>query len=142
MAVVTPEVDWDSGSTTTNSYVVYSTEEVPDLTTGTDTIASRAIDTVAINGKKIMMGVEVVSASVYSDVVADLTIQLSADGINWTANYATVIADTEPNVGGVKYGLVDFTAVEVPFFRLLFNDAGLDVGTTGNLKFRYIVPPS
>jgi hypothetical protein len=140
MAVVTPEVDWDSGSTTTNSYVVYSTSEVPDLATGTDSIASRAIDTVAINGKKIMMGIEVINP--YSNVVADLAVQLSADGINWTANYATAIADTEPDVGGVKLGLVDFTSVEVPFFRLVFNSSGLDVGTTGNLKFRYIVPPA
>jgi hypothetical protein len=140
MAIVTPEIDWDSGSTTTNSYVVYATAEMPDLTTGTDTIASRAITATTINGKKIMMGVEITAA--YADVAGELTVQLSADGINWTANYATIVADTEPNTTGNKYGIADFTSVEVPFMRLLFNTAGNNVGTSGNLKFKYIVPPA
>jgi len=140
MAIVTPEVDWDTGSTTTNSYVVYTTAELPDLTVATDTLASRAISTTTINGKKIMMGVHIIN--VYSDVAGEVTVQLSADGINWSPSFATVIADSEPNVVGVRLGLVDFTSVEVPFFRLLFNSAGNSVGLTGNLKFKYIVPPA
>ena len=142
MAIITPEKDWDSGSTTTNSYVIYTTAELPVLTTGTDTIASRAIHSTIINGKKLMMGVEIISGSAYSDVAGELTVQLSADGINWTGNYATIIADTEPDSTGIKYGIGDFTSVEVPFMRLLFNSAGNNVGTSGKLKFKYIVPPA
>jgi len=142
MATVTPEIEWDSGSTTTNSYVIYSTAELPVLTTGTDALASRAINTIAINGKKVMMGIEVTEA--YNNVAGEVTIQLSADGINWTANYATIIADSTPDVvsPAVKLGMVDLTSVDVPFFRLIFNGAGNSVGTSGQLKFRYIVPPT
>ena len=140
MAITTPEILWGAAATTSNSYQVFTTEIIPDLTTGTDGIASKVITTTSLNGKKVMMGIDVTSA--YSDVAGEVTLQLSADGLNWTSNYATVIADSTPNLTGIKYGIVDLTSVEVPFYRLVFNSAGNNVGTSGNLRFKYIVPPS
>ena len=117
MAITTPEILWGAAATTSNSYQVFTTEITPDLTTGTDGIASKVITTTSLNGKKVMMGIDVTSA--YSDVAGEVTLQLSADGLNWTSNYATVIADSNPNETGIKYGIVDLTSVEVPFYRLV-----------------------
>ena len=140
MAIVIPEVDWDSGSTVTNNYVVFTTAETPVLTTGTDSIASRVIANTVINGKKIMVGIDVTAG--FNDVAGELTVELSADGTNWSPTFATAIADSTPNVTGVKLGLVDFTNTQIPFMRLRFNSAGNNLGTSGQLKFKYIVPPA
>ncbi len=139
MAIVTTEAQWGSGLSTTNSYSIFSTVATTALSTGTDGIASQVITTSSLNGKKVMMGVEIVSA--FSDVSGELTVQLSADGLNFTDNFATIISDTEPNSTGVKYGIADLTQTNSPFFRLVFNSAGNNVGTSGTLKFKYIAPP-
>lgn len=88
-------------------------------------------------GKKIMVGMNVTTA--YDDVVAILGVQCSYDGTNWAAA-ATAIADTTPNVTGIKQALVDLTSIYAPFFRLAFNTSGLNCGTSGKAKFFYAIP--
>ncbi len=87
--------------------------------------------------KKILVGMDVTVA--YDDVVATLEVQSSADGTNW-ADAVTAIADTTPNVTGVKQAVVDLTSVYAPFFRLTFNASGLNVATAGKAKFFYSIP--
>ena len=148
MAIHSPETLWDSGTTTSNNYTLYKTATLPKLSdisgsVTTDALASRAIDVTSFNGKKIMVGIEIVG--VFDDVSATVTVQLSADGTNWTNAFATVTLDSTPNVSGAKLGFVDFTKTEVPFFRIVANASELDwQGTTsvGTLKFIYVLPPS
>ena len=144
MATHVPEVDWYS-STTINSYVVYKTAATPAISTisgsGTsDALASRAISTTGFNGKKIMVGVEVISG--FSDVASNCTVQLSTDGNEWTADFATVSADITPNDTGVKLAIVDFTNCEVPYFRIVANGNAQTWGNSGTLKFVYCLPPA
>jgi len=145
MAVHTPEVVWDSGTTTTNDYTTYKTATLPAISTisggaSTDSLASKAITTTDFNGKKIMVGIEVVAG--FDDVVSDVTVQLSADGTTWTDDFATVTADSTPNDTGAKLGFVDFTSTEVPFFRIVANANGAAWNKAGTLKFMYVLPPS
>lgn len=87
--------------------------------------------------KKIIVGMNVVVA--YADVVAILGVQISHDGVNWVAG-ATAIADTTPNVTGVKQALVDLTNIYAPYYRLAFNTSGLNCGTDGTAQFFYGLP--
>jgi hypothetical protein len=88
-------------------------------------------------GKKIVVGMNVTTA--YDDVVAILGVQVSYNGTDWVAG-ATAIADTTPNVTGIKQALVDLTSIYAPFFRLAFNTSGLNCGTSGKAKFFYAIP--
>ena len=144
MATHVPEVDWSS-STTTNSYVVYKTAATPAISTisgsGTsDALASRAVSTSGFNGKKIMVGVEIMSG--FSDVASNCTVQISPDGSAWTSDFATVSSDITPNDTGIKLALVDFTNCEVPFFRIVANGNAQTWGDSGTLKFVYCEPPT
>uniref|UniRef100_A0A6H1ZQV3 Uncharacterized protein n=1 Tax=viral metagenome TaxID=1070528 RepID=A0A6H1ZQV3_9ZZZZ len=91
----------------------------------------------AISNKKIIVGMNVTVA--YADVVAILSVSASPDGTNWT-DVATAIADTTPNVTGIKQAVVDLTDIYAPYFRLTFNSSGLNVGTSGKSKFFYALP--
>lgn len=147
MATHVPEVDWTQ-ATTVNSYVVYKTATTPAISTisgsGTsDTLASRAISTTGFNGKKIMVGVEIIAG--FADVASSCTVQLSTDGSAWTEAFATVSADITPDVtdgSTLKLGVVDFTNCEVPFFRIVANENAQAWGNTGTLKFVYCLPPA
>ena len=88
-------------------------------------------------GKKILVGVDITTA--YDDVVAILSVSASHDGTSW-ADVATAIADTTPNVTGVKMALVDLSSIYAPYFRLTFNSSGLNCATAGKLKFFYGIP--
>lgn len=89
------------------------------------------------SGLKIPCGIDITVA--YDDVVAICAVQCSYDGTSWV-NAATVVADTTPNVTGVKQGLADLTSTYAPYFRLAFNTSGLNCGTSGKLKFFYTIP--
>ncbi len=88
-------------------------------------------------GSKILLGVNITIA--FEDVVATLVTQISFDGTTYY-DFATTDADLTPNVTGVQAYLVDFTSVYAPFVRLKFNASGLDIGTTGRVKFLYALP--
>jgi hypothetical protein len=88
-------------------------------------------------GKKILVGIDVTTA--YDAVAAVLSVSASLDSINWT-DVATAIANTTPNITGVKLGLVDLTSIAAPYFRLTFNSSGLICGILGKLKFLYGIP--
>jgi hypothetical protein len=109
-------------------------------TTATSTVNASTADTVSctineqIGGKKVIVGVDFKVA--YDDVVAILAVQGSHDGTTWVS-LATAIADTTPNVTGVTQALVDLTAVFMPYYRLLFNSSGLNLGTSGTCQLFY-----
>lgn len=88
-------------------------------------------------GSKILLGFNITIA--FEDVAATLVTQISLDGTNWY-DFATTDSDVTPNVTGVQTYLVDFTNVYAPFVRLKFNASGLDIGTTGRVKFLYALP--
>ena len=87
--------------------------------------------------KKIVVGINITTA--YDDVVALLAVQVSSDGENWS-DAVTAIADTTPNVTGVKQATVDLSSIYAPFFRLAFNSTGVNVNTSGKLNFFYAIP--
>lgn len=109
-------------------------------TTATSTVNASTADTVSctigdqLGGKKVIVGIDFKVA--YDDVVAILAVQGSHDGTTWVA-LATAIADTTPNVTGVKQALVDLTAVFMPYYRLLFNSDGQNLGTSGTCQLFY-----
>jgi hypothetical protein len=86
-----------------------------------------------MSGKKLLVGAKVVVAG--SDVEATLGVQASHNGTDWVTVVASAIADTTPNVTGVKLGLADLSTIYAPYYRLVFNAGGLTTGTTGTFKF-------
>ncbi len=123
-------------SATVAGYTVKTTPTTSVLSAGTDTLVSTSIatNTDAIENKKIIMGMDVKVA--FSDVNAVLKVQVSHNGTDW-ADAATLSSDTTPNVTGVKTFVADLTNVYAPYFRLHFNDSGLNVGTSGTAQFFY-----
>jgi len=115
-------------------YTVKTTPTTSVLSTGTDTLVSSNIEsnTDTIEDKKIIMGMDVKVA--FSDVNAVLKLQASHNGTDW-ADVSTLSSDTTPNVTGVKTFVVDLTNVFAPYFRIIFNDTGLAVGTSGTAEF-------
>jgi len=107
--------------------------------------ASIATKTVAVNtvprnhfsGTKFLCGMNVIVA--YDDVAAVLSVSASYDGTNWV-DVDTLIADTTPNVTGVKQEMADLSTTYAPYYRLTFNSSGLNCGTSGTAKFFYCVP--
>jgi len=85
-----------------------------------------------IGGQHLYLGMQVTTGG--SNVVADLLLQHSPDGTNWTTD-GTVIADTTPDVTGWKLAYYDLSTKHAPYWRLRFNDAAAAVGTTGKFKF-------
>lgn len=110
----------------------------------TTTTALAYADTAAVNSdvvsaKDWLLGDQYIVAGINvtvggTDVVADLIIQYSPDNTNWFT-HSTVIADTTPNVTGLKLASVNLTGYNFPYWRLRFNNAGVDVDTTGRFKF-------
>lgn len=124
-------------------FAVYTSAETAVLANATDNAVSLPLTSATtplyngLNGNKVMMGVQVTTA--FSDVAGEVILQGSMDGSNWV-NISTIIADSTPNVTGVKLALADLTSVKVPMYRLNFNSAGNSVGTSGKLKFLFSVP--
>lgn len=124
-------------------FAVYTTAETAVLAGATDNAVSPVLVSASnplyngLNGNKVIMGVQITTA--FSDVAGEVILQGSHDGTNWV-NISTIIADSTPNVTGVKQALADLTSVKVPMYRLNFNSAGNSVGTSGKLKFFFTVP--
>jgi hypothetical protein len=116
-----------------NGYVVGVTDTSTVNASTADTVSTNKIDE-ALGGKKVIVGVDIKTE--YDDVVAILAVQGSHDGTTWVT-LATAIADTTPNVAGVKQALVDLTAVFMPYYRLLFNSSGLNINTAGKCQLFY-----
>ena len=123
-------------SATVAGYTVKTTPTTSALSSGTDTLVSTNIasNTDEIENKKIIMGMDVKVA--FSNVAATLKVQASHNGTDW-ADVATLSSDTTPDVTGVKTFVADLTNVYAPYFRLHFNDSGLNVGTSGTTQFFY-----
>lgn len=85
-----------------------------------------------IENKKVVMGIDIKTA--YSNVVAPLKLQVSHNGTDFS-DHSTLIADTTPDVAGVKTTIADLTSTYAPYYRLVFNDGGLSVGVTGTAQF-------
>jgi len=121
---------------TVNGYSVKTTAESTPLSGATDTLVSTNIstNTETIENKKIVMGME--TSIAFSNVAADLKLQLSHNGTDW-ADVATLSSDITPDVVEAKPFLVDLTNVYAPYFRFVFNSGSLSVGTSGTAKFFY-----
>jgi hypothetical protein len=119
---------------TTAKYKVRTTSTTSALASTGDTLVSSAIasDVDLWENKKIVMGVDIKVA--YLDVVAILAYQLSHDGINWTAG-TTLSADITPNVTGVKIVEADFSDKFAPYMRVIVNEDGKSMGTSGTCQF-------
>ena len=124
------------GTATVNGYTVKTSTVSSTLSAATDTLVSQNIasNTDVIENKKVIMGMDVKIA--FSDVVAPLVLQASHNGTDW-ADVSTIIADTTPNVTGVKSVIADLTNYYAPYFRLHFNTSALSVGTSGTAEFFY-----
>ena len=124
------------GTATVNGHTVKTTTTTSTLSGATDTIVTPVIasNTSTIENKKIIMGMDVKVA--FSDVTTALSLEASHDGSNWTT-ISTLLADTTPNVTGVKTQIADLTDVYAPYFRLHFNSKGHSVGTSGTCQFFY-----
>ena len=142
----TEKVKGDSAKRNAKGYVYGYTGVSAVLTNTANTLVTQpfghqAADNLDTNNlcanKKIIVGMDVSIA--YADVVAILGVQISHDGTNWIAA-ATAIADTTPNVTGIKQALVDLSSIYAPFFRLAFNTSGLNCGTSGKASFFYSIP--
>ena len=125
----------DFAKASVNGFSVATTGESSVFLSTGDTLVSPLISTNVdnINNKKIAMGMDVTVA--YANVAATLKLQVSHNGTDF-ANYATLSSDTTPDVTGIKIFVVDLTDLYVPYYRLVFNDAGaVNVGTSGKSKF-------
>tara|TARA_R100001594_G_scaffold45023_4_gene77607 strand:+ start:1555 stop:2082 length:528 start_codon:yes stop_codon:yes gene_type:complete len=103
---------------------------ITDLIDPSDTdaeILSPGIPGSLINGKKIIVGFNTVTAG--ADVASDFHIDGSIDGKNWVMIGSSLDDDTEPNVTGVQLYTVDLSDYTLPWYRLSFND-GTDNITT------------
>lgn len=111
----------------------------------TDYILSRNIGEIsstsgarnAFMGRKVLLGINITVA--FSVVASTLVLQISLDGTNYY-DLATLDADVTPAVTGVQIYLADFTNTYAPYARLKFNANGLNIGTTGRVKFLYAIP--
>lgn len=123
-------------ASTVQGYTVLTSAISATLSGATDKIGSTTINssTHSIENKKIIMGIETTVA--FADVAATLKIQASHNGTDWV-DVVTLSADTEPNASPVeaKPYFGDLSNIFSPFFRFIFNDGALSVGTSGRLKF-------
>ena len=121
---------------TVNGYTVKTTATSSTLSGASDILVSQNIsaNTDKIENKKVVMGIDIKVA--FSNVAALLKLQVSHNGTDW-ADAVTISSDTTPDVTGVKTFLVDLTNIYSPYFRLIFNDTGLSVGTSGTAQFFY-----
>jgi|TARA_R100001594_G_scaffold97700_1_gene132073 hypothetical protein len=133
-------------TTTSNGKWKYRTLGQSDGSHTTNTLVTPAIDSTAkLSGNKIL--VYLVINAVASDVAADMFMEVSADGTNFSAhhgtgtNYITVSSDIEPNSGTVtKVYMVDLTSYTVPYFRIGINSAGLNLGSGFKCQLGFAYP--
>ena len=94
-----------------------------------------------ISGSRVMVFINITGAG--SDVAADMFMEMSPDGTNWTTHegvgtdYITLSSDIKPNETGYKVFLVDLTSFRSPFYRIGFNSGGLSVGTGIRFQMGY-----
>ena len=101
---------------------------ITDLIDPSDTdaeILSPGIPGSLINGKKIIVGFNTVTAG--ADVASDFHIDGSIDGKNWVMIGASLDDDTEPNVTRVQLYTVDLSDYTLPWYRLAWNDGNDDL---------------
>jgi len=92
---------------------------------GTSAVVSDDINE-TIGEQIVFVGVQIVTAG--EDVNADLDVEMSHDGTTWFAAVNNASADLAPNVTGDKMATADLSTISAPFYRLAFNNAGVDVG--------------
>lgn len=97
-------------------------------------IVSPGIKGTWINGKKIVVGMNITTAG--ANVASDFHIEGSADGKNWVIIGSSLDDDIEPDATGVEFYTVDLSDYTLPWYRLVNND-GLDDQTT--IKFNFLL---
>ena len=116
----------------TEGGVMYLTTYTIDPTDTDAEIVSPGIAGALINGKKIIVGFNTLTAG--ADVTSDFHIDGSIDGKNWVMIGSSLDDDTTPNVTGVQLYTVDLSDYTLPWYRLAWNDGNDDV-TTWQGKF-------
>jgi hypothetical protein len=99
-----------------------------------DTVTLTVPDGHNIGGRKILVGYDIKVA--YADVVAILDVQGSVDGTNWT-KLVEVDDDMTPNVTGATSVSVDLSDIFCPYYRIIANRSGLNMGTSGTMVIYY-----
>jgi len=131
---------WTPTLTSNDKYVTVKQEENSALSSGSVTPVTPAINSLQkLSGNKVLIFLDINTGG--ADVVADLFLELSPDGTNWTqqnnllgTDYITVSTDINPNTEGVKVFMIDLTDWFSPYFRIGFNSAGNNLGT--DIKFQ------
>ena len=121
---------------TANTYTVATSATSAALGSATGKVISPTINgnEYIFENRKFPAGFTVDSSNQYSDVEAHLDLQISHDGSNWVT-VDTLSTDCTPNVAGVKVFEADLEDYYAPYYRFVFNDEGLNVGTTGQGQF-------
>lgn len=104
----------------------------------TSTVNANTADTVTltipnghnIGGRKILVGFDIKVA--YANVIAILDVQGSVDGTNWT-KLVEVTSDMTPDTTGATSTLVDLSDIFCPYYRIIANRSGLNMGTSGTM---------
>ena len=125
-------------------------QSVSDVTTAdneTNTFVTPEIDSSALlNSNKIMVYLAVVGAG--ANVVADMFLEMSPDGSNWSnhaltgSDYLEVVNDIQPDVATTKVYMIDLTGYSVPYYRIGINSAGLTMGVGFSIQMGYAFPLS
>lgn len=124
---------WMSASSNGVGYVVSSATSAATATGG---IASPAISA-NVNGKYFTFGVKVSTAG--SSVSPYVSIYGSIDGSTYFKLPAAIFDTTSQTVAaqttGTSLFVADLTKYTLPYYKIMYNTAGLSVGTTGKFVF-------
>ena len=107
--------------------VMYLTTPLIDPTDTDAEILSPAIAGALVNGQKLIVGFNTVTAG--ANETTDFHIDGSIDGKNWVMIGSSLDDDTEPNVAGVQLYTVDLSSYTLPWYRLSWNDEAADLTT-------------
>ena len=112
--------------------VMYLTTDLIDPTDTDAEILSPGIPGSLVNGKKLVVGFNTITAG--ANVTSDFHLDGSIDGKNWVMIGSSLDDDTEPDTTGVQLYTVDLSDYTLPWYRLSWND-GVDDVTTWAGKF-------
>ena len=112
--------------------VMYLTTPLIDPTDTDAEILSPAIAGALVNGQKLIVGFNTVTAG--ANETTDFHIDGSIDGKNWVMIGSSLDDDTTPNTTGVQLYTVDLSDYTLPWYRLAWND-GTDDLTSWQGKF-------
>jgi hypothetical protein len=131
---LTIEKGWSPVTVGGGTYITTMQEVNTALTSGEVAPVTPAIPATArLSGSRVLVFINI--DNVGADVAADMFMEMSPDGNNWSSHegtgtdYITLSNDIQPDVAGYKVFIADLTDFRSPYYRIGFNSAGLDLGT-------------